>query len=490
MPALTTGLEAELVETGIDAAVAVPLVVGGGEVIGLLAAYPLRSAMPAPSEVALLVALASQLAVAVQNARLHERATTLADEREAALAAEQEKARQLEAQYRISQSFTQSMSLEATLEAVAVAVTTSLRVDAAAIQLPDERGVELVTRALHVSDLRLADVARTILTRPQPLASAALRRLQRGRTPLQLTPELASELGGLYALLGPFLDKGTSVLVLPIATPGDVLGTLTLVSFAAERPIDAQTLEAALAITAQAALAIDNARLYQQQKEFLDTMQRSLLPSSPPSLPGLDLGAVYESAARVDVGGDVYDFLTLPGERLAVVLGDVTGHGIDATADMAMAKFVFRSLARLYPDPGAFLAAANDVVTGEIAAGKFITMAALVADAGRDCRVRVRRASGAAARVFGWLGRGGRRARARARDRRRAGVRGCGGRVPARLRRRSLHRRRDRGSARRRALRGRAARRGAGGDRGAACRGDRPRRPRGLPAVRGRRPHR
>jgi serine phosphatase RsbU (regulator of sigma subunit) len=84
---------------------------------------------------------------------------------------------------------------------------------------------------------------------------------------------------------------------------------------------------------------------------------------------------VYESAAQVDVGGDVYDFLELSDGRLAVVLGDVTGHGIDATADMAMAKFVFRSLAREHSDPSEFLAHANEVVVGEIAVGKFITMA-------------------------------------------------------------------------------------------------------------------
>ena len=84
---------------------------------------------------------------------------------------------------------------------------------------------------------------------------------------------------------------------------------------------------------------------------------------------------MYESAAQVDVGGDVYDFLELGDGRLAVVLGDVTGHGIDATADMAMAKFVFRSLAREHPEPADFLAHANEVVVGEIALGKFITMA-------------------------------------------------------------------------------------------------------------------
>jgi serine phosphatase RsbU (regulator of sigma subunit) len=92
---------------------------------------------------------------------------------------------------------------------------------------------------------------------------------------------------------------------------------------------------------------------------------------------------VYESSARVDVGGDVYDFLALDGGRLAVVLGDVTGHGVEATADMAMAKFVFRSLAREHPEPAAFLAAANHVVVDEIAPGKFITMTYVAVDAAR-----------------------------------------------------------------------------------------------------------
>jgi serine phosphatase RsbU (regulator of sigma subunit) len=103
-------------------------------------------------------------------------------------------------------------------------------------------------------------------------------------------------------------------------------------------------------------------------------MQRSLLPRAHPNIAGVELGDVYESSARLDVGGDVYDFLTLDDGRLAVALGDVTGHGIDAAADMAMAKFVFRSLAREHPEPGDFLAAANEVVIGEVALGKFITM--------------------------------------------------------------------------------------------------------------------
>ena len=81
------------------------------------------------------------------------------------------------------------------------------------------------------------------------------------------------------------------------------------------------------------------------------------------------------------------------------MLGDVTGHGIDAAADMAMAKFVFRSLAREHPEPGDFLAAANEVVVGEIAPGKFITMLYLLIDAATgSVSVALGRASAASAR--------------------------------------------------------------------------------------------
>jgi serine phosphatase RsbU (regulator of sigma subunit) len=155
---------------------------------------------------------------------------------------------------------------------------------------------------------------------------------------------------------------------------------LTLISLDPSRPLDTDALETATAVTAQAGLAIDNARLAQQQRDFTETMQRSLLPSALPDVPGLEIGHVYESASRVDVGGDVYDVLPLEDGRVAVCLGDVVGKGIEAAADMAMAKFTFRALARSYPEPGSFLARANDVVVEEIALGKFLTMIYAVLD--------------------------------------------------------------------------------------------------------------
>ncbi|TML83641.1 MAG: GAF domain-containing protein [Actinobacteria bacterium] len=369
-----------LAEAGIEAAIALPLHVHD-DVIGLLAVYPPLGRPPSAHEAAFLSALASQLAVAVQNAQLHERAKQLGAELETALASERQAARQLRALYEISRSFAQTLSLETTLEAVARTVVELLEVDAAVIRMPDERRELLVARAIHVADARLGEPIRAVLVRPQPLAKLLGRRLFRMGKPLRIDAETAARLGSSYELLVPFLERGSTAAVVPVATPAEVLATLMILSLDPARPLDDATVDAALAVAGQAALAIDNARLYQQQKDFADTMQRSLLPRVAPDLEGLELGAVYESSARVDVGGDVYDYLRLPDGRLAVVLGDVTGHGIEATADMAMAKFVFRSLAREHPEPADFLASANDVVVGEIATGKFITMTYLVVDA-------------------------------------------------------------------------------------------------------------
>jgi serine phosphatase RsbU (regulator of sigma subunit) len=373
------GLERELAATGIEAAVVVPLVVPG-DVTGLLAVYLERGRALTGNEVALVTALAAQLAVSVQNARLHEQATELGAELEDVLALERQAARQLGALYEISRSFAQSLSLETTLDAVVRTIVELLDVDAAVIRMPDARREVLVPRALHVADVRMAEAVEAVLARPQPLEKLPGRRHFLSGRPLVLDAESAARLGPAHELLVPFLEKGSSAVDLPIATPAELLGTVSLLSLDPARPIGAETIEIGLSVAAQAALAIDNARLYQHQKEFADTMQRSLLPRSQPEVSGIEVGDVYESSARVDVGGDVYDFLTLDDGRLAVVLGDVTGHGIDAAADMAMAKFIFRSLAREHAEPGDFLAAANDIVCGEIAPGKFITMLYLTVD--------------------------------------------------------------------------------------------------------------
>jgi serine phosphatase RsbU (regulator of sigma subunit) len=365
-------------EAKIDAALAVPLV-AREELVGLLAVYLPRGRGVEQSETALLSAIAAQLAVAAQNAELHERTERQAAELQETVASERKSAKRLRALYEISRSFAQSLSLDATLDSVTTAAVELLDADAAVIRVHDARGDQLVPRAPHIADPRLEPL-RPLLERDQAVDKLPGRRLFRMGKPLVLDPATARRLGASYELLVPFLEQGATAVVVPIATSAELLATLTVVSLDPSRQLGDEQVETALFVAGQAALAIDNARLTQERKDFADTMQRSLLPRGLPEVEGLEVGAVYESSARVDVGGDVYDFLTLPEGELAVVLGDASGHGIAATADMALAKFAFRSLVRLYPDPAALLEQANEVALGELAGGTFVTLVCVTVD--------------------------------------------------------------------------------------------------------------
>jgi serine phosphatase RsbU (regulator of sigma subunit)/GAF domain-containing protein len=337
------------------AAVGVPLRVGD-EPIGLLVVFP-RGRDLSLADVTLLTSLAAQLAVAVQNARLHERATELGDALAASLASERQASERVRALYEISNT-AQSLSFDATLRAVTATTARLLGAGAAVLRLRDGRGPTGVTRATYVEEERLAPALAPLLDLPE------------------LDPE--------HSTLAPFLEKGATAARLEIPVAPNLIADVVVLSLNPAAPLDPEAVAAAGSFLQQAGLVIDNARLHGQQQQFAETMQRSLLPRERPSRRGLDVGAVYESAAYVEVGGDVFDFLDLDDRRLAVVLGDVTGHGVAAAADMALAKFVFRSLAREHPEPAEFLRHANDVVVGEMELGAFVTMVYVTAsDDGR-----------------------------------------------------------------------------------------------------------
>jgi hypothetical protein len=164
----------------------------------------------------------------------------------------------------------------------------------------------------------------------------------------------------LLRRLRPFLQRGSTLAVLPMMRPGaateDVMGTLVMLSDRSRpRAHLRQGRRRHIAVTDQAALALDNARLYQQQKSFAEIIQESLLPRRLPDVPDIEYGVLYRSAVvggdAPQIGGDFYDFLELEDGRLAMVLGDVTGKGVQAAADTAMTKYVFRALAREHPSP-------------------------------------------------------------------------------------------------------------------------------------------
>ena len=188
-------------ESGIGAVVALPLGVGD-EVIGLVAVYPERGRRLTENETALLRALAAQLAVAVQNATLHEEAMRSRDERELALQAEQQASRRLRALYEVSRTFAESLRLDETLDALARSVVELLEVDAAVIHVPSDRPELLDPTALAVTAERTRGAISGVLWRQLPYQPDGP--LSRGQV-ARLDATTAAERGPVGNLLIPFL---------------------------------------------------------------------------------------------------------------------------------------------------------------------------------------------------------------------------------------------------------------------------------------------
>ncbi|MGI5121860.1 SpoIIE family protein phosphatase [Marinactinospora thermotolerans] len=146
-------------------------------------------------------------------------------------------------------------------------------------------------------------------------------------------------------------------LVVPLRTRLATLGTLTLTRAPGERPFDEADLSLAEEIARRATLGLDNARLHAGQADIAATLQRALLTDLP-AHPGLELSAHYRPASHAaEVGGDWYDAFPLPGGDLALIIGDVTGHDIQAASRMSELRSMLRALAvdRPHDDPGTIL---------------------------------------------------------------------------------------------------------------------------------------
>jgi serine phosphatase RsbU (regulator of sigma subunit) len=129
-------------------------------------------------------------------------------------------------------------------------------------------------------------------------------------------------------------------------------------------------------IARRAALAMDNARLYDQQAAANRALQRSLLPPDIPDVPGLDYHVVYEPAGEInDVGGDFYDLFPGPGENCwRFAIGDVCGTGPEAAAVTGLARHTLRLLAREGYGVAAVVGRLNQAILEEGERARFLTL--------------------------------------------------------------------------------------------------------------------
>jgi hypothetical protein len=152
------------------------------------------------------------------------------------------------------------------------------------------------------------------------------------------------------------LFEGRSMLTLPLAARGTVLGVLTLLRDAHRPAFDEADASYLRELAARAALSIDNARLHRMEARTAITLQRSMLPSRPPRIPGVQVAHRYlPGDRRAEVGGDWFDAVQLPGSRVALVVGDVMGHGLHSAVAMGRFRTAMQTLAALDLPPGQIL---------------------------------------------------------------------------------------------------------------------------------------
>ncbi len=126
-------------------------------------------------------------------------------------------------------------------------------------------------------------------------------------------------------------------------------------------PFDEEELALAEELVARAAVSIDNARRYTREHGLAVTLQRSLLPRKLPEQGALDIAYRY-LPARAAVGGDWFDVLPLSGTRVALVVGDVVGHGLHAAATMGRLRTAVHNFSALDLPPDELLGLLDELV--------------------------------------------------------------------------------------------------------------------------------
>jgi GAF domain-containing protein len=176
---------------------------------------------------------------------------------------------------------------------------------------------------------------------PEALRAALGQSLQTGRTVVieEITEDWLRQVASNEEMRALAREMGLrSLLMIPLAARGQSVGAIAFATTGARR-FNLEEIALAEELARRASVAADNARLFQREHAAAQTLQQAFLPDAIPQVPGAELHAVYLLAsAGLDVGGDWYDAFRLPGGRLAVSIGDVTGKGIEAAVTMGQVR--------------------------------------------------------------------------------------------------------------------------------------------------------
>jgi hypothetical protein len=159
------------------------------------------------------------------------------------------------------------------------------------------------------------------------------------------------------------LLANTSLLLLPLAARDVTLGFMVCTRKESYRAFDAYDTEIGMDFASRAAIFIDNARRYSRERATAVTLQRSLLPTGLSKPSSVEVRHRYLPGSKlIEVGGDWYESIALPGARVALVVGDVAGHGVRAAVTMGRLRTAIHTLAMLELSPAETLQQLNELM--------------------------------------------------------------------------------------------------------------------------------
>ncbi|WBO62980.1 SpoIIE family protein phosphatase [Streptomyces camelliae] len=205
----------------------------------------------------------------------------------------------------------------------------------------------------------VGDPVRYVRSTPQ------VRCLETG-TPV-LEPVLADAEGWIAqdpARFGQAIAKGIhSLITVPLRARGTILGVASFYRSEKPAPFEDDDLSLAHELAGRAAICIDNARRYTREHNTALALQRSLLPRGRPEPTAVEVACRY-LPAQAGVGGDWFDVIPLSGARVALVVGDVVGHGLHAAATMGRLRTAVHNFCALDLQPDELLTQLDDLVGG------------------------------------------------------------------------------------------------------------------------------
>ncbi|WP_084965555.1 SpoIIE family protein phosphatase [Thermoactinospora rubra] len=162
--------------------------------------------------------------------------------------------------------------------------------------------------------------------------------------------------------------------LLPLIASGRPVGTC-VIAFAEPHRFTVEERAVLTSLGGLLAQALERARLYDATLELAHGLQQGLLPHAFPDVPGLKAAARYLPGTEgMDIGGDFYDLIRLPGDTAAAVIGDVQGHNVTAAALMGQLRTAIRAYATAGADPGEVLSRTNHLLT-ELSSALFASCA-------------------------------------------------------------------------------------------------------------------